>query len=133
MKLSNKVKQLSKRYWYVILICVAIILIVLAFATQMLNKDLLVDALEFFNKNINKYAKYNKKIDDEAFEKMERIEKRKEEIAKKINEEFKSKEKEIRKDINKKVQEELDNLDEDEEALENWYNDFLNSGVFTGN
>ena len=133
MRLSNKVKQLSKKYWYVILICIAVILIVLASVTQILNKDLLVNALEFFNKNINKYAKYNKKIDDEAFEKMERIEKRKVEIAKKINEEFKNKEKEIRKDINKKVAEELDNLDENEEALEDWYNDFLNSGVFTSN
>tara|TARA_Y100000034_G_scaffold28883_2_gene34746 strand:- start:17033 stop:17434 length:402 start_codon:yes stop_codon:yes gene_type:complete len=133
MKLSNKIKRLLKKYWYAILICIAVLLLFIAFITQVFDKNLLIKAFDFFNKNINEYTKYNNKIDDEAFEKVERINKRKKEIAKKINKEFENREKKIRNDINKKVKEELNKLNEDEEALESWYNDFLNSNIVTNN
>jgi len=101
-------------------LCVAILAIILFVVLFLVTKRNVSGKLfESFRKNVDEYTKYNKKLDKETFKKLEEIEKK-----------YQNETNKVRSDINKKVKEDLRKIEDDPKALENWYNNFLNSDIF---
>ena len=51
-------------------------------------------------------------------------------MKKEIEKKYQNETNKVRSDINKKVKEDLRKIEDDPKALENWYNNFLNSDIF---
>ena len=94
-------------------------------------KHAFLSAFDFFNTQMKKYRKYRDVTDNEALEQLEKIEKRKVEIKKEINEKFKDSEVKIKEEEKAKIKKELEELEGSEDALEDWYNNFLNNNSNT--
>lgn len=126
MMLINKLKT----YKYAILIVVSVLLIIVAAFARILNKDVLTKAFGFFHKNMQRYLKRRNAVDKKAFEDIEKIDKRKDEIKKQIDGIYKENKDKITKEHKDTVKAELESLHHDnEQELENWYRDFLNTTV----
>jgi len=112
-------------------LCVAILAIILFVVLFLVTKRNVSGKLfESFRKNVDEYTKYNKKLDKETFKKLEELENKKKEMKKEIEKKYQNETNKVRSDINKKVKEDLRKIEDDPKALENWYNNFLNSDIF---
>ena len=128
MNLKNKIKQSIKKYKFIVLIVVfAFLSLLFYFSRGLKNKDLYKKFYKRFEKSVEDYAKNRNLFDDKAFEELERLNKRKDEIKKEINKKYKNDKIKIEATEKKQIEDELKGLEGNEKALEDWYNHYLNS------
>jgi len=127
-----ELKKFFKRFKFAILIVAGGILLIIAYLLTKRDSELFLRTFDFFNKNIKNYSLYNKKIDKETFEKLDKIEKRKIIIEKEIKQKLKEDNKKLDSEVKRKVIRQLDEFTDNEEELEEWYRNMLSSSFSTG-
>ena len=127
-----ELKKFFKRFKFAILIVAGGISLIIAYLLTKRDSELFLRTFDFFNKNIKNYSLYNKKIDKETFEKLDKIEKRKTIIEKEIKQKLKEDNKKLDSEVKRKITRQLDEFTDNEEELEEWYRNMLSSNFSAG-
>ena len=129
----HSVKKFFKKFKHAFLVVLGALLLCLVYILTKRDSALFVKTFDFFNRNIKKYSLYNSNIDKEAFEKIEKVDKRKILIEKEIKQKFKEDNEKLEIETKVEIKRQLDEFTDNEEELEEWYRKMLSSNFSTGN
>lgn len=122
MSRITTLKKLWKQFKFYIIVAVTIAILIFVTWNDSANEKL----TNFFIVQHNKYKRFRDATDDETFECIEKIEKKRDDIVKRINKDFRLHRDKLRKEKKDKIKRQLNELEGNEQDLENWYNSFLN-------